>query len=266
MDVTVTHLQATGIGRTVNVLRKDDGEVGSLAKSLISKWKQMVAAESSDYSEEGKLEETTHDTQEDIVIDSSHKLHNRNNEQSSRSSSSHSKQINRLPDQQSSRKHSTDDVSDASIKKRSHDSDRSGHKTSSHHKDDRHRKLENHVDGENSDKKPHRHSNSEHQHRKNNDATEHVSSSSSHKRHRDQETEHRSSKKSKCDSTTSPSSSSKDKKSSKNKHKSADDGIEIDHSMGTSFADALGKVEILFVCRKKKKRISNKNFSKLIQV
>lgn len=41
------HLQETGIGRSVNVLRKDEGEVGVAAKALIAKWKAMVAAEES---------------------------------------------------------------------------------------------------------------------------------------------------------------------------------------------------------------------------
>lgn len=42
------HLQDTGIGRTVNSLRKYDGEVGTAAKALVTKWKAMVAAEESD--------------------------------------------------------------------------------------------------------------------------------------------------------------------------------------------------------------------------
>lgn len=48
------HLQQTGIGRTVNSLRKDDGEVGVAAKALVAKWKAMVAAE------ESSDEEKTH--------------------------------------------------------------------------------------------------------------------------------------------------------------------------------------------------------------
>lgn len=48
MNITVQHLTSTGIGRTVNALRKDDGEIGRAAKALISKWKQMVASQESD--------------------------------------------------------------------------------------------------------------------------------------------------------------------------------------------------------------------------
>lgn len=48
MSINVQHLTSTGIGRTVNALRKDDGEIGAAAKALISKWKQMVASQESD--------------------------------------------------------------------------------------------------------------------------------------------------------------------------------------------------------------------------
>lgn len=48
LPVLVQHLQETGIGRTVNGLRKYDGEVGVAAKALVSKWKSMVAAEESE--------------------------------------------------------------------------------------------------------------------------------------------------------------------------------------------------------------------------
>lgn len=57
MNVTVQHLQTTGIGRTVNILRKDEGEVGRAAKALISKWKEMVANETSEGSEEEKAQD-----------------------------------------------------------------------------------------------------------------------------------------------------------------------------------------------------------------
>ncbi|XP_052902175.1 transcription elongation factor B polypeptide 3 [Anopheles moucheti] len=48
LPISVRHLQDTGIGRTVNSLRKYDGEVGIAAKALVTKWKAMVAAEESD--------------------------------------------------------------------------------------------------------------------------------------------------------------------------------------------------------------------------
>lgn len=48
LDVTVQHLQETGVGRTVNALRKEPGDVGHAARALVYKWKLMVAAEESD--------------------------------------------------------------------------------------------------------------------------------------------------------------------------------------------------------------------------
>jgi transcription elongation factor B polypeptide 3 len=45
--ITVQHLQETGIGKTVNSLRKhSDPEVCMASKSLVAKWKAMVADES----------------------------------------------------------------------------------------------------------------------------------------------------------------------------------------------------------------------------
>ena len=42
LPVTVQHLQETGIGRSVNSLRKYGGEVADASKALIAKWKAMV--------------------------------------------------------------------------------------------------------------------------------------------------------------------------------------------------------------------------------
>ncbi|PSN45204.1 hypothetical protein C0J52_07147 [Blattella germanica] len=57
LPVTVQHLQDTGIGRTVNNLRKYEGDTGEAAKALVAKWKAMVAAEESS---EGEEQEETH--------------------------------------------------------------------------------------------------------------------------------------------------------------------------------------------------------------
>nr|XP_031837825.1 transcription elongation factor B polypeptide 3 isoform X2 [Nomia melanderi] len=45
LPVTVQHLQETGVGRTVNALRKYENGVGDAAKALVAKWKAMVASE-----------------------------------------------------------------------------------------------------------------------------------------------------------------------------------------------------------------------------
>ncbi|KAK3932462.1 Transcription elongation factor B polypeptide 3, partial [Frankliniella fusca] len=46
LPVTVQHLQDTGVGKTINSLRKSEGEVGESARALVYKWKQMVEEES----------------------------------------------------------------------------------------------------------------------------------------------------------------------------------------------------------------------------
>ncbi|KAH8356451.1 hypothetical protein KR200_004719 [Drosophila serrata] len=51
LPIKFEHLQETGIGKTVNALRKFNGEVGQSAKTLITKWKAMVTAEEGSSSE-----------------------------------------------------------------------------------------------------------------------------------------------------------------------------------------------------------------------
>ncbi|XP_064089411.1 transcription elongation factor B polypeptide 3-like isoform X2 [Macrobrachium nipponense] len=52
LQVTVKHLEATGVGRTVNSLRHHSGLVGNKARDLVNKWKKMVSAEDSEEEEE----------------------------------------------------------------------------------------------------------------------------------------------------------------------------------------------------------------------
>ncbi|XP_034934228.1 transcription elongation factor B polypeptide 3 [Chelonus insularis] len=54
LPVTVQHLQETGVGRTVNGLRKYEGTVGDAAKALVAKWKTMVVDEESSDGDEGE--------------------------------------------------------------------------------------------------------------------------------------------------------------------------------------------------------------------
>ncbi|KAB0800486.1 hypothetical protein PPYR_01375 [Photinus pyralis] len=44
MPICIEHLEKTGVGRTVNSLRKLNGDIGEAAKTLVGKWKEMVAA------------------------------------------------------------------------------------------------------------------------------------------------------------------------------------------------------------------------------
>nr|CAG4646516.1 EOG090X0BTZ [Macrothrix elegans] len=68
LPIGVEHLQATGIGRTVNGMRKAEGLVGEEAKALVNKWKEMVAAEDSDSQEQ---EENHGNNEQEAVSDNS---------------------------------------------------------------------------------------------------------------------------------------------------------------------------------------------------
>lgn len=64
LPITFEHLQETGIGKTVNALRKINGEVGVAAKTLVTKWKAMVAAEEEPAVSAGGTQQG-HSTEED---------------------------------------------------------------------------------------------------------------------------------------------------------------------------------------------------------
>uniref|UniRef100_A0A1E1XCY6 Putative transcription elongation factor b polypeptide n=1 Tax=Amblyomma aureolatum TaxID=187763 RepID=A0A1E1XCY6_9ACAR len=52
VPMTIMLLQETGIGRTVNHLKKNDGVVGETARSIIGAWKQVVSDSTAEYSEQ----------------------------------------------------------------------------------------------------------------------------------------------------------------------------------------------------------------------
>nr|CAG4639462.1 EOG090X0BTZ [Daphnia magna] len=60
LPIGVEHLQATGIGRTINGMRKAEGAVGEEARSLVSKWKEIVAAEDKSDSDHQEEESSHH--------------------------------------------------------------------------------------------------------------------------------------------------------------------------------------------------------------
>ncbi|KAK6626672.1 hypothetical protein RUM44_009148 [Polyplax serrata] len=66
LPVNVNHLQETGVGRTVNSLRKIEGEkgLGDAAKALVAKWKTMVMLE--DEAERKQMEECAGPSEEDL--------------------------------------------------------------------------------------------------------------------------------------------------------------------------------------------------------
>lgn len=45
LPIKTSHLETTGVGRTVNALKKLNGKVGDSAKDLVVSWKEMVLEE-----------------------------------------------------------------------------------------------------------------------------------------------------------------------------------------------------------------------------
>ena len=216
--INVQHLQDTGIGRTVNNLRKFEDNIGEGAKRLVNKWKQMVAASATD-TEEEMLEENEH-------IEPPHV-----EEPPAPVRPSHSDQPSHEHPSHEHRSHSEEKRSKHSSKHDRHDSVRSSDGTGPSHRE----RSKEHKSHSNSNKESSTHS-SKHKKRSHEESSAHSSSTP---------------KKQKLDSSTS-STSHMDDKNSKNSKKSKSkptengiggDGIEIDNSMGKSFADASGMLE-----------------------
>ncbi|KAK8745093.1 hypothetical protein OTU49_000457, partial [Cherax quadricarinatus] len=55
LNVTVSHLEETGVGRSVNSLRHHEGLVGEKARALVNKWKVMVKAEEEEEDDEEEI-------------------------------------------------------------------------------------------------------------------------------------------------------------------------------------------------------------------
>lgn len=56
LPITVAHLQETGVGRTINALRKNEGSVGQASRSIVQKWKSMVEQEDTVQEQEQRKE------------------------------------------------------------------------------------------------------------------------------------------------------------------------------------------------------------------
>lgn len=233
--MTVNLLQETGIGRTVNGLCKSEvGEVRLAAKSLVNKWKALVANESSADETAGNgqphsaVEEKPRKDEEKIKREREHRSHHHHHQNKSHSSSS---------------RH---EGSGGGSKDKDKDKERHRHRHSSHNSE---KSKTNGVPDE-----PEKHvsasSNSslasDPQQRENhsldvNQNNQHKSSNGDRKRSKDLRSN-------KGDDSDEKSSSKKKQKLQKEKAKKAvvsedDNDSEIDCSAGTSFADALAMMD-----------------------
>ncbi|CAG4945359.1 unnamed protein product [Colias eurytheme] len=93
LGVTVQHLQETGVGRTVNALRKEPGDVGQAARALVYKWKLMVASEESDQEGDQNNDTAKYNGHDDADSEDSHRSKNKQekklSDRSSRNDNTH---------------------------------------------------------------------------------------------------------------------------------------------------------------------------------
>ncbi|XP_016989175.1 transcription elongation factor B polypeptide 3 [Drosophila rhopaloa] len=259
LPIKFEHLQETGIGKTVNALRKFNGEVGVAAKTLVSKWKAMVAAE-----EDPSIAATPTASQNEEDSGKSKSSDEDPDQENKGSNSSSGEDLNtsrhKSKPSKSSRHERTS--SSKSHSKSKSDSDKK-HKSSRHDKSkDREKDKEGHKEA-----KDHREKRTNGEHK----SKDSIKSSSSHKsskseghkmdhsksKHEKDKTSHSEQKPAKDKSSKHKSSSSKSSKRShspqrteeetqkakipKTKPKSEEDSADgFDSSMGANFDDVLG--------------------------
>uniref|UniRef100_A0A1L8DH63 Putative rna polymerase ii transcription elongation factor elongin/siii subunit elongin a n=1 Tax=Nyssomyia neivai TaxID=330878 RepID=A0A1L8DH63_9DIPT len=234
LPVTIEHLQETGVGKTVNNLRKEEGEVKVAARALVAKWKAMVAQaelENSTLVETPRGDSNSDcdqsppqgDSQYDAPEDASKKV-----EKSSSSSSR--KDHHKSHSSQHHREHHRDDVESSS----SHKSHHREHREHKEHKSD-HKSKRHHTEMSNKcDSNQKSHSRSEHKKEKKD-------------KHREKHRDHSTKRDDKEENTVKSRDSrhaerAERKEKSRKRQKTPSDGDtdgSIDNSQGTSFADAL---------------------------
>ncbi|XP_064550328.1 transcription elongation factor B polypeptide 3 isoform X1 [Drosophila montana] len=232
LPITFEHLQETGIGKTVNALRKINGEVGVAAKTLVTKWKAMVAAEEEPAPQTNKTEE---DSNRSNGRRSSEEDQDQENKGSNSSGGEDSRHRHKSKHEERS-KNSDHKTKSSSSSSKSHSKSRSEsdkkHKSSSHDKSkpkdsdsDRHRK-----DQKTSSNSEHRKSKesvtkpSSNHHKSSSDGNHHSGSNSSSKQrhHSSHKSEHSKSRHEKSkEQDKSQHSEQKVAKEKSDKHKSS---------------------------------------------
>ncbi|BFF93044.1 transcription elongation factor B polypeptide 3 [Drosophila madeirensis] len=214
LPIKFEHLQETGIGKTVNALRKLNGEVGVAARTLVTRWKAMVAAEeepaeptpsatantsheedsgksngrrSSEDDKEQEYKGSNSSSGDDAH--SSSKRKSRHDESSSKSKSersSSSKHHSKSSKSESDKKHKSSRHDRSRDKDKEKDKERESHKESKQHRDEKSNGEHKTKDSSSSNKSR----SSSSSHRNSTSTSHHSSKSESHKN----EKEHRESK------------------------------------------------------------------------
>ncbi|RZF42933.1 hypothetical protein LSTR_LSTR000556 [Laodelphax striatellus] len=142
LPVTVQHLQETGIGKSVNALRKYGGEVAEAAKALVYKWKFMVIQEEKN-GQSDEASDGEHDSQSIEKI---------NKEKSSRKEDSR-KESNNKSSHNSDRRRNSDSVD---VDKRKKENDRRSRESVKEEKHSRHTSSKSDGSRENSSRRKRR--------------------------------------------------------------------------------------------------------------
>ncbi|EAA09112.5 AGAP004363-PA [Anopheles gambiae str. PEST] len=262
LPISVRHLQDTGIGRTVNSLRKYDGEVGVAAKALVTKWKAMVAAEESD---DNTGNAGSHGEEPDHELRSELKAASMQWNEHHNSSSSNNSSIKRHSSGSSSRNHhhsssssksanesrhrSRDEPSGSSKRHASDEADVDGDAASSSSKRSRKEHRSDRGDTTDVTMPSSSHTSiSSSSHAKKDKSKGHSSSSSSSKRREQQDKSESSlervdesrSKSKRKDKSSSPSANSQEPNNDDSAGEDGNGGL--DCSGGASFADALAMI------------------------
>lgn len=215
--MTVTLLQETGIGRTVNGLCKSEaGEVRTAAKCLVNKWKSLVVNESSADEEAGR--QSQDDEQEARGTSKKHRSSSSSQRKEEKKDREHRSHNHHHKSNSSSR--SVDHHRSSRVDKSQGSDALNGSDKPQHHS----RKQEDEVydDEEHEDEKPQTkrdNSNGDPGHRSKEDKNK--------KRSRDSEGKDRSSKRHRKEASANV----------------REEEVEIDNSAGTSFADALAMMD-----------------------
>ncbi|KAM8707420.1 hypothetical protein ACLKA7_011496 [Drosophila subpalustris] len=192
LPITFEHLQETGIGKTVNALRKINGEVGVAAKTLVTKWKAMVAAEEeptgpSDNNNEADSQRSNGRRSSDEDQDQENKGSNSSGgEDKSKHESRRPKSSEHKSKSSSSKSHSKSSRSDSDKRHKSSSSDdKTGSMSKEHRKDHKSSSRKSKDSLSSTPAKSSNHRSSNHSNHSSDNSTSkqkhHSSSSSSHK-------------------------------------------------------------------------------------
>nr|XP_022305067.1 transcription elongation factor B polypeptide 3-like [Crassostrea virginica] len=142
IPITVDILQRTKIGKVINGLRKRDGDLGFLARSIVSEWKSMVARMQA-------REEEEEENEAHSVSDKPNSSPEVDNNERSPTPEDHEEEISGDVESSNNKKRNRDD--------KTHHSDKhSSSHSSSHSRDEKHRESKNNYNAKEKNSREHK--------------------------------------------------------------------------------------------------------------